>query len=811
MATMNQLNLTLAGSIMAAIAVPGVAQTARNEGSDRQRMIENIVVTAQKREQSLQDIGMSVTALSGEALANKRISSLADIALAVPGLEFTQSTSNTPVYTLRGVGFYDASLASYPDVATYIDQVPLPFPVTSTLTAFDLQRIEVLKGPQGTLFGNNATGGAINFVPAAPEEEFGGGFNLSYGRFDTTVFDGYVTGAIADNVNARLALRQETSDAWQSSYTTDDELGEKDNIAMRLLVDIFATEDLTLKLNLNGWRNEDEPQAPQYFKAVPQNAPGAPGPFTTVPVDLPIFSYPLAPQDPRDADFGAGGRPYSDNDFWQGAFRADYNINESTTFTSITSYLDTNIDERLDTDGTNLEVADLANRRGSIESFSQELRVEKLIGDKGRILVGANYERTDVYEENLFLSGDSTSGDINQFEFATFDSDQELENMAIFGNLEYKITEDTTLKVGARYTEAERSTVSRNREDPQFNDSYPIGVTQFFNIVWGSLGFIYPNYQAINRGESFVIDNRLDAEGTPLNPETYGTAGPFRGTLDEDNVSWSIGLDHQLTEDTLLYANISKGYKAGSFPALAGATFTQYEGITQESLLSYEAGFKSQFLDNRLMLNGAAFYYDYEDKQLRSKKVDGIFGLLDALVNVPESEVFGLEFEAMAVPVEGLTLSLAGTYLDTEVTKYDGTVGSDVDPNTGLRVGVSDSFAGAELPFSPEWQLTAAIDYERPIYGNYVGFIGMDVSAQAESVSILTNVPIELEDYSLPDRTIVGARLGIRSEEDTWSLSLWGRNIFDEYYVTSTTISYDNLVRYAGRPAEYGITFGLKF
>lgn len=791
-------------------ATPAVAQATEDAASSASPAEGEIVVTAQKREQNLQDVGLSVTALGSQLLEDRRVSALSDLAAVVPGLTFTQSTSNTPVYTLRGVGFFESSLAAYPDVATYIDQFALPLPITATLTAFDLERVEVLKGPQGTLFGNNATGGAINFIAAKPRSSFGAGAEVSYGRFNTLTVDAFVTGPLTNGINARLAVRAENGDEWQKSYTGNDKLGRSDNIAGRFVLDIRPSERLTINVNINGWRNQDDPQAPQFFKRAAQNAPGAAGVFGTVPPDLPIFTYPLAPKKARAADFGAGGRPYSDNEFWQAAVRADYELNDVITLSSLSSYLKTSIDERLDTDGVRLEVADLAERVGKIKSFSQELRSGMNLADRMRLLVGANYEKTSVYESNLFLSGDSTSGIINGFSLATYDADQDMENYALFGNAEFEVNDRLTLKGGARYTQADRTTSSRNREDPRFTDPIAPGVTGFFNVVWGSLGFIYPNYQPIQRGDSFIIDNRLGPDGLPLNPATYGTAGTFVGKLKENNLSWSVGADYDLTDDILIYANLSKGYKAGSFPATAGATFSQYEAIKQESLLSYEAGLKSQFLDRAITLNAAGFYYDYRNKQLKSKVVDGIFGLLDALVNVPRSRIFGAELEAVVIPTDGLTLTGAVTYLNTKVKKYDGTVGSAVDPNTGLRVPVTQSFAGADLPFSPKWQYSTSARYERGVADALRGYVAVDVSGQSNSSTILSVTPGDLKDYAIGSRFLVGGSVGLKSEAG-WSASFWGRNIFNKYYVTSAQLSYDNIVRYAGRPAEYGVTVGFNF
>ena len=147
-----------------------------------QAQLEEIIVTAQKRSENLNEVGLSVAVLTGSDLKEKNVTSLEDIALQVPGLSYTTSGTDTPVYTLRGVGFYESTLSAYPDVSIYVDESPLPFPVMTSHIAFDLERVEVLKGPQGTLFGNNATGGAINMIAAKPTESFEGNVTTSYGQ-----------------------------------------------------------------------------------------------------------------------------------------------------------------------------------------------------------------------------------------------------------------------------------------------------------------------------------------------------------------------------------------------------------------------------------------------------------------------------------------------------------------------------------------------------------------------------------------------------------------------------------------------------
>src|SRR5580692_4492289 len=180
--------------------------------------LAEIIVTATKRNQALQVVPITVSVLDARQLADRRIETLSDIAEAVPGLSYSTSANNTPVYTLRGVGFNDQSLSAYPTVSVYLDEAPLAFPVLSEQGAFDLQRIEVLKGPQGTLFGQNSTGGAINYIAAKPTDTPKAGLDAGYGRFDDFTVDGFVSGPLTDTLKARLSYEAESAGPWQHSY-----------------------------------------------------------------------------------------------------------------------------------------------------------------------------------------------------------------------------------------------------------------------------------------------------------------------------------------------------------------------------------------------------------------------------------------------------------------------------------------------------------------------------------------------------------------------------------------------------------------
>jgi len=209
-------------------ATPEAVSTTEAKHPDTQGQgLAEIVVTANKVEEASSKVGLTIQTIDDKALTEQHIASLQDLAEAVPGLTFTQTESSTPVYTLRGVGFYETSLAAYPDVSVYLDQAPLAFPVQTTLSLFDVQRVEVLKGPQGTLFGNNATGGAINYIANKPTTEFAAGTDLSYGRYNTGQIDGYISGPLSNTLLGRFAFATTASaDGWQHSQTREDTNGK---------------------------------------------------------------------------------------------------------------------------------------------------------------------------------------------------------------------------------------------------------------------------------------------------------------------------------------------------------------------------------------------------------------------------------------------------------------------------------------------------------------------------------------------------------------------------------------------------------
>lgn len=789
-------NCLLLGVAFAVLAQSQVAQAQSAPTADEG---DEIVVTANKREQNINDVGLTITALSADSIAERKITSLADVAAAVPGLAYSPSTTNTPIFTLRGVGFNESSLGVYPAVSVYADEVPMPFPVTASHAAYDLERIEVLKGPQGTLFGQNSTGGAINYIVAKPTEAFEAGGDIGYGRFNTIEGNAYISGPLGDTVGARLAVTGLNSDDWQKSNSRpNDTNGKQSYVAGRLLLDFKPSDGLRFSLNLNGWRDKSDPQAQQMVAVRPQV------PAIATATNLAgLASAQFSPRNARAADWSTGvGEPRGDRKFYQASLRMDADVTDDITFTSLTSYNDYKQTQATDGDGLPLVLFDLIKNDGSIKSFNQEVRLANSDKSAFRWVLGANYEKSHTFEEQDLSYRDSTNNAPAQFNInrSGVTNDQRIRNYAIFGNAEYALTDQLTFKAGARYTN------SRNRAAICGYSPGDGNVAAFFNLLGSfNLGGLTPapTFTPIGQTDCYT----LNAKFVP--------GEVFRKTLKENNVSWRAGLDFKASEDVLLYANVSRGYKAGSFPSLAAANFTALQPVTQESVTAYEAGFKAQLANRKVEINGASFYYDYKDKQIRGKLLDPIFGILDVLQNVPKSRIFGLEADVTVRPVAGLSISGSATYLKSKITKY-----------TSVNVlGLTNDFGafGDALPFTPKLSYGLNVDYKGEMGNGGHPFIGFTVAGRSTSdaapggsritypASPLTRLQPGLTYvYKLPSYTTVDGRLGYEAADGQWRVMLWAKNIFNKYYVTNAIASSDTTALFAGRPATYGLTVGFK-
>jgi len=773
--------LAIAISSTAAYADEAAVTSKAQVQAASQGDIDEIVVTANKREQSINDVGLSITAVSGDSLVSRGISSPTDLGKIVPGLTVQPSPFNTPVYTLRGVGFYETTLSAAPTVAVYTDEVALPFSATTKGVAFDIERVEVLKGPQGTLFGQNTTGGAINYIAAKPTDQFSAGADASFGRFSTFDVQGFVSGPLSKTLKGRIAVRTVQAGAWQQSYTRPDELGKINQLQGRILLDWTPSETVRFAFNANGWVDKGDTQAAQMIgDTCGASRAGTCG----SPAGVAFRNYPLAPQNARSADWGAGvfgRRNARDDRFFQLSMRADVDLNEHLTLTSITAYSDYKTDSVQDFDGTTLFSVD-TNTTGYIHDISQELRVSGQ-WDKLNLIVGANYDKANTYDRLFYNFSEGPSSDpLYTIPGApkgnlTFNySRQNVTTKAIFANAEFEVVPGVTLIGGARYTDSRRSFEGCT------NDNGPIGggiTAIWWNTIFGT---------HVKPGGCLTF--------TKVFPVIFDPA--LFDNLNEHNLSWNAGVNYKTPGDALLYARVSRGYKSGSFPTASVAAYSGYAPVHQESVLAYEAGVKAPLLDRRVDISLAAFYYDYSDKQLRGRLPDPVFGTLDGLVQIPKSSIKGAEVSILVRPVEGVRLSLGATYIETKIKEFQG-----YDAFAVLR-----NFSGQKFPYAPKLTLVADGEYKFAVSDSVKGYAGASLTYNSKTTSALANTATQYVQadsrFDIKAYGIVDLRAGIEVPDSNVRVGVYVRNLGNTYYWTNVLDNLASIVRFTGMPRTYG-------
>lgn len=827
----------VSASALLSVGSPAGAQSAAPQASAAtEAQPSDIIVTANKREQSVNDVGLTIAAASGEDLTNRGIKGPEDLGKLVPGFTFTQSLYSTPVYTLRGIGLYDATFGAAPSVAVYGDQIPRNVPTMSDGLDLDVQRVEVLKGPQGTLFGQSATGGAVNYILGKPTKELSAGIGASYERFDRFEANGFVSGPLGEGIQARLAVKGITGGAWQRSLSRPtDKNGSTRKLMGRLTIDLQPTESLNIELVATGVRDRSDPFAPQYAGTLlniypTQAALTASGnPYGRV--DAARYADLTTPTSPgydasflgrqttvvgrlsnanaakaagarallgtrisngaRDAEWTPGLLGESDNSYYQFAGRADLDLSSTLKLTYIAALARKKLNYAQDLDGTTARVVDVP-LDGIVNSFNQELRLA-VDTDTLHGIIGASYDNVRTSQNNFFFLGDySANADLITLTLNNFTS--RMRSYGLFANAEVEVSSNFTVQGGIRYTNNKQS-ASYCYNDPAIDTAQ--GTAFIFGAALNSVPI------TIKPGQCFPTTGDL------LLGTAKSTLTPVNSSLTEDNVSFRVGANYKFDGGTLLYGTVSQGYKAGIFSAIGASRVLQYTPATQEKVLAYEAGFKAPLAGRAVQLNGAAFYYDYKDKQVRGRIQDTVFGLLEKMLNVPKSYIYGFEGELIVRPVEGFDLSASATYLKSKVSgKYSATPDGSAVYNAA---GYTGNFQGSALPYTPEFSANLDAQYEFSLSGSMKGFLGGTVVYQGSQNTTFTNAALPATDFEIRSYTTLDLRAGLTGADDRWRVSVYGQNVTDKSYVTAVSTFLDTLIRYRGRPAVYGVSVSYKY
>lgn len=787
-------------------------------GTASSQAIEEIIVTAQKREQGINDVGITVNAFTGQQLKDFGFTTAEDIALLTPGLTVNETAATgVPLYTIRGVGYQDYSTAASSTVGLYFDQVAIPYTVMSRGLMFDIERVEVLKGPQGDLYGRNTTAGQINFISKKPTSEFEAGVTAGIGSYGVVNLEAFTSGPLSDTVRARVAVRTvQSNEGWQKSATRNDELGEMDTLAIRAMLDFDLGENANLLLNVHYVDDQSDNKANTAYNGTLIGLGEFVNPYT------PLDEYLL----PTGSNFGetppwysTGNnevadwtnsytsvqtgrtfnlRPARDNQLTGVSAILNWEIGE-TTLTSITGWDQFDRIEANDWDGgfyndsSNINTTDLS-------VFSQELRLSG--GDDDLLWIAGLYYSTDEMDEyyHYFMS-DSVFGNgsipwgvglFSPTPILELDTKylQKTDSNAVFGHMEWRFADDWRLTLGARYTREERewSGCTFVADDGT--------LSAFLNAQFGS---------TLGPGDCGTID---DDPNSPTyifaligGPNVNDAFHVFSNTIKTNRGMGKVSLDYVVNEDVLLYGTISNGFKSGGFNGANSNTTLQLQPIREEVLTAYELGIKATLLEGAMQLNVATFFYDYKDKQEQDIAV-AFVGNISGLTNVPESEISGAELDMQWIPAEGWGVHLGVAILDTEITQWMAVDGAASSWPTVVRRDVS----GQELAQSPDLQYSVLVNYEWTVGTNNVMDAAVDVSYVDD-----TTGGAQASDATA-SYSVANARVGFGSDDGRWRVLLWGRNITDEYYYPAAyTGGNGPYIRSHGMPRTWGVSLDYKF
>lgn len=786
---MRALRFYLSSAIFLAVsAQPALAQEAEGPTSAVQEADADIIVTAQFRSQRLQDTPLAISAVNAATMEAKHQVSIADIATSSPSVSLTANASGgspaVPVLTIRGVGQIDAIGGAEPGVGVYVDDVYYGILNGAVFELVDLDRVEVLRGPQGTLSGKNSEGGSIKLFSKAPDNELGGMVDLSYGSynrsqvrasFNVPIVDEKVMLRVSgvyrheDGYIKRLDFRCANPSATAVPFVDPSspnhgcvlgKAGGQDLAALRASLKIVPTDGIENTIIADVTDDQRQPDAAQQLDA---GAWASPYNFITAPKSYTNYA----------AYVGYLGTPQQYQEFlgshvkqWGISNKFIAELGSGISLTSITAY------RRTDARGGQAYglapyTPVLQDTEVHHKQFSQELRLSGNIGTFADVTLGAYYFKGKSLAANHvdLLGGSVPGGGLAPGLFAAniLSSDPfRTESKSGFGHVVLHLADGLNLTGGLRYT-SENKTVSYSRT-------------------------------AVDNGNVYAFNPTIVAL------DGFAPA-PFSG----NRWDWRVALDYRFSPEVLVYAQAATGFKSGGtnprpfFPSQAIA-------YKPESVTTYEAGFKTDLFDRRARLNASAFYSDFSDMQLIVFSCDAISPFPGApcfqTTNGGNSKLWGVEIEGSVRPVDGLTIDFSGSFLDF---KY-----KSVNPGTGIALGNT-------LPFLVKNKFSVGAQYEFEALGGKLT-PRADLTYQSKFQVDAVNQGGAANDLRgrVPGFTIVNARLNYQPSGAPWELSLNVENVFDKFYYTNKFNGYDSVgensaVGFVGKPRVWSVSGKYKF
>jgi iron complex outermembrane recepter protein len=699
--------------------------------SSQLAQLEEVIVTAEKRAENLQNIPIAISAFSGDDIGEAGVTGIESLKQLSPSLQFGKGQIDNFV-SIRGIGAELINVSAEAGISIAQDGVPFASQTMFDADFLDVERVEVLRGPQGTIAGRNATGGTINIYSKRPTEEFEGQIKAEIGNYSHRELEGFVSGPIVDGVIlGRLAVRGERADGWLTNDFTGEDFNNADDIKVRASLLADLKEGLEAHLIFEHSVDESSPMLVALGRARPDRP--------SYPEVVGVREY-----DEENRVFAANYPSNRQVESNKGTLRLVWDLGPTSNLTSVTGYVSNKNSGQFG--GSTIDplvVFDFLET--DVWQLSEEVTFTADITDKQDLILGGLYLHSNAHEPLLF--GLPSAGlPVDAFDYT---ADQELDSYAVYTQWRYRLTDSLRMSIGARYT--------------QDNKDY-------FEEDFVS-GFPLPVIDASKSWEAF----------TPR-----------------------FAIDYVPTSDMMVYASVSRGFKAGGINSFATSdgTFDEFE---PEFVWNYETGMKANWLDNRLKTTIAGFFMDYSDVQQNLRILNEETGvLLPNVVNASDATIKGIEAGLDAQVTDRFRLSAAGTWLDAT---YDKLATTDlVYPELGVR-----ELSGNRLPRAPEWQFNLSGEYGIPVGNSLDATIRANYQWQSQTFFSFYNHELNSQDaYGLLNLSIA-----VTPEDGRWQLAAFARNLTNTDYViyaeANVAAGNPSLGGAIGPPRMYGLSLAYNF
>ena len=730
----------------AAGQVPGVSAGSAQPAPG----LEEVIVTAEKRPENIQTVPIAIVAFSADDLRQLGMREGFDLANQVPNMNVDAPVADSNVrYFIRGVGTQDFNTLATSPIALYIDEVYLGSTIANSVNFYDMQRVEVLLGPQGTLWGKNTTGGAINFISAHPTQTPAASGSAGYGNHGERFAEGMVNVPLTATLAARAAFTYSGRDAWIRNLAPD---GPHN-------LDAFNKAGGRLSLE---WTPNDSVTA--YLKGEYLKRTGSTITGFMVPLSGPTDAFGNAAL-PFGVVNQAGGPSSDDFATWDVIARLDLNIGNVLELTSISAWQNAERIHEYELNGGTPAL--LINQAffGNHDQFTQELRLTSgnpgpFRWQGGLLYYFARETATTAapFNEAAFSAPAYVTDDL-------WPESRKFNSGSVFGGIEYDLTPRLTAKGGLRYNDDEGSYHAMH-----------YAIHPYSNY----LNYLNP-------------DPLADPNSVLVPPDTIDTAPHW------SKLTWDAGLRYHFSAAKMVYVNGSTGYRQGTFSSPSGSSVDQFRVLQPETNLAFEIGAKTSWFDNTLQVSAAAFSYDYTNMQVFVLQPIAAGSPLSIESNAGKAADRGGEIELKLLPADRWLITGALGYVHAIFTEFD----------TETSAGVPVSLAGNRFPRQPQWTASALVQYRWPLVDGASVLLHTDWNYRGDYYVNADN----LHNPYIPGRTIGNVRAAYTPSNDRWELALWAQNVTDKHYpMGGYRLGFANSqIFYFGDPLTYGISATISF